>query len=683
MKRAIAWLVALALITGVVACRPSAIGDPTAGMKADEPLPAAVAQISPVATAPGKSTLVVSINWPRRIASLPPETDRVSFELTGPANVSLPLLPTIFRPDNGSLLTLFTVLLPAVAGIKIRGTAYFKQTAVSQSLWSLLDLRRNTQVDAKIELLPLVPPTISSVSPDRGYPGFTIITLVGTNFGYGQGLGAVTFGEQEGSRATSWSEPNKSGADKIVIVIPPNAQTGAVKVRIGGHPSTSIASFNGVGPANDPWGAHFSVLGPAGDLGVIELGDIGDHMLASDGARFWSAWTRKSNGTTQLFAAKLALDAQLNAKTATLGTPIGLPQVTGDIVLGGLAVDPSGAWITWEEVERHPTTRNVVRKAVNVAHLGFDDGLKTIQTTLSTSPSDDGQPTIARLKDGRMLVVWIDAREPNRQRVYGQALTSQGALSGAVILVQDDTTSQVGSVCIATSGTQYLVAWQAPGLGVQLQGYEGHTARLTTVNRGLPGSGSRLQVKMDYNLKTDQYAILYSQQNSSTNATSSDLYMVGLDLDGTQLFGPEAISQEGTRTDFTGASSPGQVPCPSQMSKPCGLGFRRSPQFVWNGRDHFVVWQFDRTDGETDIIGARLQSDGKRAPEEPESAHPTGVSPRSVAEALISYAGTGTDSQPNSKAGPQTLPRIAWGGDTHIVAWVEPSSKQLVYRLWR
>lgn len=80
-------------------------------------------------------------------------------------------------------------------------------------------------------------PVITRVTPDRGVPGETVVTIEGTDFGAERGDGMVCLGTLESENVKKWSNT------QIVAVVPPGSQTGVVEVLRNGLHSDQVIPF--------------------------------------------------------------------------------------------------------------------------------------------------------------------------------------------------------------------------------------------------------------------------------------------------------------------------------------------------------------------------------------------------------------------------------------------------------
>lgn len=724
-----AWLAALLLL---VAChapvelgaRPA--GSATSGPSGSTPYPE------------GSATLRIAVVWPRQIQSIPPSADTITIATQLPAGLA-PLAPIapLLRSPSGGIATTRSVTVPADVPVKLQATATATGSVLAQSEWLTIVAKRNQSNDVPLELLPatgsspasatFLAPEIDQVTPDRGYPGLSTVTLTGANFGFSQGYGSVLFDTFNAGGAQLWTDDGSGASNSatISVIVPPGPTDGQIQVHLGAT-GAETATYTGSFTPGDPWSGHFNVLGPIGatlSLATDVISDnpaisgyatssaqphgMADTLLASDGSTFWAFWVGGSSSGAKLEAEVLSPNAQNFTHAVTAGAPftIDAPATGTAILLGGEVSDGSGIWLTW--TEDTGTVAKVMLARISTSGVAL--GPFTLSTTAmpSTVPVFQGppavytsaQPAIALNSSGTGLVVWIDDRDSQGNipvpRVYGMTFAqSNGAtLTSATAIQQSNdpglnlNTSNVylpSRPSVASDGQNFLVAWQEAPQGqdfeLMAQGISAAGAAESATNNIVSQALSSISLE-DPQLAwaSGSYAVFYVGQPDLS--ADSSLYFQILDSLGRELQNGQSVLPV-TISDDTRAQ--GIDNCPSYTpGVPCGQGFRMRPQVVWNGRDYMTAWEMHRNDGDIDVVGARLQANGLRAPEEPSSPAVTGGQ-RSVAEILFSFE----PGQPAiSEAGTQIQPRLAFAGDVELVGWLEagadPSHLTFMGRLWR
>jgi len=104
------------------------------------------------------------------------------------------------------------------------GTAYYF-VVTAQDLFG-----NESGYSSEVSATPRVPPSITSISPDRG-PRASYVTIAGSGFGPSQGSSTVIFNGATAGTALTWSDTS------ITIRVPQVASSGEVRVVVGNAPS--------------------------------------------------------------------------------------------------------------------------------------------------------------------------------------------------------------------------------------------------------------------------------------------------------------------------------------------------------------------------------------------------------------------------------------------------------------
>ncbi len=725
-----AWAI-LAIV--LVACHaPAPLGVGSGAIRPD-------AKAGSVSYSGGTATLRIAVQWPRSIQSIPPTADRISISLQVPASVPAPPpIPDLVKPTGGGLATTRTVLVPADVPIQLQATATATGSVVAQSLTLTIVAKRNEINDVPLELLPatqsasgisLLAPVIDAMSPERGYPGFTTVTLTGRNFGFSQGYGGVLFNSIDAGPALEWTDDGSgaTGSATISVEVPPLAQNGTISVRLGST-QQDMASFAGSFSASDPWTGHFTILGPVGDsfnvaqdvmpatpslsgyaTSSAQPYGLADTLLVSDGTKFWALWVASGSTEPRLECETMTPDSQNFTQSLAPGLPFTVdtaPQIT----LGGAVAFSGGLALTYAKGSGSQTEVDLVAlSSTGTASnpVSLSQTAMPAAVPLSSSLYTTAQPAIARNAAGDCLVVWIDDRDaiaggcPASPRVYGAAYDSQGNYLGGGAIQNSNSSSSCGygasavsRPTVASNGNDFLVAWQEATSGwpysIMTQEVDANGSPVAPITNNIFSGTSYFigpeNPQLGWNPQTQAYGLVYDGRIDSTAneiGTQSNLYFQALGNSGTSQV--NGMTQDPV-TVVDNSRLEGLATCPSYSpAVPCGQGLRQSPQLIWNGRDYMVAWEMDRDDGEMDIQGARLAPDGNRAAVEPAyTGTGIGVSTASIAELLYTFEpGNPYLSEPGS----QFRPRIAFAGDVMLVGWLEaganPGELDFNARLWR
>jgi len=663
---------------------------------AAEPAPIA-AEVRPSDGQADAAQLVITVRWPpreRAVASIPPGTERVAFTLIGNGSAGV-TIPQIERPPNGSVSSKTVVVeVPwrQDLDLRLRATAWGTAQIVAQSLWTPLTLKRNARVDAQIELFPATGtesasarflfPLVTGVFPERGYPSSEIV-ISGRNFGYGKGPGSwVAFGGAIAGEPALWTDTGQTAT--IRIAVPPAATSGPVVVRLGEDSATMSSSWQPTPSPGDPWSGRFTVLGPDGDAVTFDngsLGAIANYRLAYDKLRdkWWVAFTRRVTLANGSAGHHLAVSA---VATPSLLPAPGFPRVVAaaadsggiaGVQLGGLVADPSldQVFVLWQEGAG----------AATAVRFGRVTPFQTVLQADPVSATSAGTafPALAVNDSRTMMATWIDTRDVDSQgrahpRIYSRTisipLSGDATFSAPARPVQDTNTPTdltlraVGAPQIASDGTDFLVAWfetAGDAMSLMFQQMRANGGAVVGSNTSKADTSRSLEEPHLYWSGKDQkYLAVYANRQGNIFGKASDIYLERRTRLGI-VYGEEVQVADNERT------LEGRKQCPGS---PCGQGSRTQPLVMGNGRDLILVWQFDRDDGEVDILGARMQVNAgdqlARAPEE------AGKMAEILFSSRICCGGLG---------GKQTSPRLSWGKDALLVGWLD--SGALYLRGWR
>ncbi len=652
-----------------------------------------------------RATIALTVHWPprdRTLTSIPPGAERVTFKLEGDVPADL-TIPPIDRPSSGTVSSkTIYIEIPwkLDLNVRVRATAFGTSAVLAQSVWTRLDLKRNAKIDAPIELFPasgadadsahILQPVITKITPERGYPGSNEVTLSGLNFGYSKGpSSAVLFGGVEAAEPALWTDSAQGATIKIAV--PAGARSGPVSVRLGKVADNLSATWSPAPTAGDPWSGKFNVLGPEAEPATYDngaSGAIADYRLAYDAKldRWWVAFTRAVTLASGKPGYQLAVGpiATETLKPALFGTRVvaAAPDINVDgkivagVQLGGLVVDPdiNQAWTLWQESSGSTTS-------VRIGRVTGAGGTSIQLDPVSTHSAATSFPALALNGTRTLMATWIDIRDTGpatriHPRIYSRTFSADSAtFSAPVRAVQSsntfvsgdtDTLALVGAPHIASDGDNFLIAWVesfSTSLGLRFQrmikdgrGAESQNVSKSTVSRSLE------EPQLYWSVKDSEYLVAYVNRQGDMFGTSSDIYLESRDTTGAEK-APTNLTQvaDDERT------LEGRKQCPGS---PCGQGSRTRPQIFGNGRDLMLAWQFDRNDGEVDVVGARMQRGPTgtlaRAPEEAGK----------LAELLYSSQDGG-----GSRSGAQKAPRLSWGKERLLVGWLE--SGALYLRTWR
>ena len=201
------------------------------------------------------------------------------------------------------------------------------------------------------------PPSITSLNPASGVED-TAVTITGSNFGWTQGSGTVTFNGTSVGEASSWRDGS------IGVRVPSGATTGAVVVTAGGMASnpvtftvTTVPAITSVSPTSGAAGVQIAIsgsgFGPSRGTGAVWLGSTyGTVVSWSDTRVVATVAANSTSGSARVQQGGAWSDAvAFNVSTATIssvtpssgvpgtsvtiaGSGFGAAQASGQVWLG-------------------------------------------------------------------------------------------------------------------------------------------------------------------------------------------------------------------------------------------------------------------------------------------------------------------------------------------------------------
>lgn len=173
-----------------------------------------------------------------------------------------------------------------------------------------------------------------------------------------------------------------------------------------------------IGPSGLPVGAALTLSNAAG----LQIGPR--VVFNSTAGEYFVAWTSSQSGNADVYCQRFT------AAGAANGGAIAVASGTSNQTLAGLVYHPSQNQylLTWTDDRLGYTTLEAARVSnLNVKVASSD-------VTISTTPGALGGGAIAINTGNEYLVTWADART-SAPGIYGQRLTSAGALTGGTITI--------------------------------------------------------------------------------------------------------------------------------------------------------------------------------------------------------------------------------------------------------
>lgn len=241
--------------------------------------------------------------------------------------------------------------------------------------------------------------------------------------------------------------------------------------------------------------------------------------------------------------------------------------------------------------------------------------LDTEKIQVCTYESGKQDPTLA-FTGIHNLVVWVDHRD--FWDIYGTRVDPSGeVLDTNGVLITMETQRQQSS-CVASNGTNYVVAWISPGM---YSGWNIHSVLMEPTGTMLNLDTIRVSGDVDNNSKT----------SASYNGT--DFFLA---WNNEHIYGAR-LSSKGDILDKDGI----------QISREYSWGVRK-PSVSFDGENYLVAWQYESDHFSDDIFffGARVTSGGE-------------------------VIDLGTLYQTSSMYSYWLQPSVAFDGNNHLLVWPE------------
>jgi MYXO-CTERM domain-containing protein len=378
--------------------------------------------------------------------------------------------------------------------------------------------------------------------------------------------------------------------------------------------------------------------------------------LAFDGTNFLAVWQDDRAGQNDIYAARVSTSGTVLDSAGIAVSATSQLQSNPTVEFNGTTY-----LVVWEDYRNVSTGADLygARVAPNGSVLDAS-GQPLIQAA-----SNQTQPALARL-GSQYLLAWQDLRSGNLD-VYAARVDAAGSVLDASGLPVTTAPGTQGSVALAATGTNALLAW-GDDRTADIVG-----ARLSATGTVLDPSG--VTISLSTNSETNP-AVAFDGTNYL--AVWQDNRGNGFDLYGVR------VSATGTVLDSSG------------VSISAANGHQRNPAVGFDGTNYLVVWEDTRNGPASDIFGARVSQAGtvldasglplcqRFSPQE----HPalafdgtnylvvwedSGTSAaRDIYGTRVSKAGAVLDSAfvgISTDSNDQTSPALAFDGTNYLVAW--------------
>jgi hypothetical protein len=187
--------------------------------------------------AKGKSSLVISVAWPRRVAALPLTANSVRYSISSP-QYALPIKGLISRADASNIriidLDPASVITVTVSAHAEESPAQDAVNLATGTATASVPPNMRITIPITLQIAQFALPGITSVDPSHGGPGVSVsLSLVNVP-------ADVSFNVRLGATAASH---NRSG-QTVTTTVPASATSGAWGLLIGGVEIASSSKFS-------------------------------------------------------------------------------------------------------------------------------------------------------------------------------------------------------------------------------------------------------------------------------------------------------------------------------------------------------------------------------------------------------------------------------------------------------
>jgi hypothetical protein len=424
----------------------------------------------------------------------------------------------------------------------------------------------------------------------------------------------------------------------------------------------------------DVSGTRVTPEGEVLDLGGIPILIQPEQQLyptvASDGEDFLVVWTDYAD--YGVYGKRVAAEGTVLDPAPIRISPAAVEGESPSVSWGG-----ENYFVAWTDYRSGGSGAGIYGTRVSSDGVVLDvDGI-----AISTAPGDKWAPALA-WSGTQLLVTWEDARNSGSSGwdIYGSRVTASGqVLDPSGIPVSTAQESQFASA-VASSGENFLVAWQDRRLGTSADRIYG--ARVADDGTVLDASGIAIStgagrqgdpaVASDgadflvvwyrepindiYGSRVSGAGVVLDPEGIPIAATSDDQFYVEV------VYGDSNYLVVWNDTRFGSSvgvfmarvSSSGQVLDPDGIPASTMPTWQDSAAIAWDGETYLVVWGEGRS-GSDDIYAGRLSADGE----------------------LLDGAGIAVSTAP----GDQDFPSVAWNGSNYLVVWIdEPFGSRRAFR---
>lgn len=387
------------------------------------------------------------------------------------------------------------------------------------------------------------------------------------------------------------------------------------------------------GPNDDIYGARVSVSGiildPNGFPICMQAGWQGFPSVAFDGTNYLTVWEDRRAGSN-IYGARVTKSGLIIDTAAISISTAPNKQTTPAVTFNG-----GNYFVVWQDERITPYATDIYGTRVNPLGLVLD----TAGIAISSASNSQWCPSAA-FDNINYLVIWGDARSGSSDDIYATRVTQSGVVldsNGLPICTQ---AGWQGFPSAVFDGTNYLTVWEDHRAGSDIYGARVMRSGLVIDTSGISISSivnmqSRPSVAYDGAI----YLVLWNDyRDMCNNQTCSNIYALRVsqtggvldslsfavsaapdsqecpkvDFDNTNYFAVWQDRRDGLSYHVYGArvNRLGQVLDPAGISISTNANAQEHPAIVFDGVNHFIVWQDACSGSSWDIYGTRVTQAG-------------------------------------------------------------------------
>ncbi len=393
--------------------------------------------------------------------------------------------------------------------------------------------------------------------------------------------------------------------------------------------------------------ADGTLAGSIIDVFPIATGQIASHPAAGMASARWLVVWESAGATPEIRARRIDSNGTL------FDGPSGFVVSTaGSAREPDVAGGSSDYLVVWSD-ERGATGRDIHGVRVRSSTGALRDGTTSSGgIVLSAGVGDQGAPAVASDGSSTWLTAWEDhgasSVDVRGARLSGTTLLDGPATSGG-FAISDASGDQVAP-SIAYRSSQYVVVWDDERAGRDIYGARVSTAgalldgpsatggiAVSTApnDQRSPSIGAASNFVVTWQDERASPAIYYARLSAAGELLDGPASSGGLIVSSSAEVGPPAVAMYGTEAfvvwrsiDETAGSdaiasaryatdSGLRLDGPEDVILSDGAIEQSAPSLAWNGSTYLAVWSERGEDGEYDVFGARVDSDGNVVDEPP------------------------------------------------------------------